>query len=227
VSSSLPQLDVPPTPTLAQVAVDELQEAILSGRLAAGAPIRLEETARALGMSPSPVREALRELGRLGLVVHVPHKGAHVAELSFEDMQDTYAVRILLETQAIGLAAARFGDGDRAAAEAHLAEYGKALERQAMREARTAHAAFHFTLYAPSGSQWLLRLIRPAWENSERYRFMTAASAGSLQERDAEHRALLAACAAHEAERASSLLEAHLLGSCKSIVGRLKPHVDI
>lgn len=206
--------------------MDVLQDAILSGRLAAGSPLRLEETARTLGMSPTPVREALRELGRLGLVVNVPYRGAHVAELSLDDLHDTYAVRTVLEMRAVELAAGRLSVDDRAACEGHLEVYEAALCRSAMRDAREAHAAFHFGLYAASGSPWLLRLIRPVWESSERYRFMTAASVEWLQQRQVEHRDLFAACAAGEAERAAELLREHLAHSLERAaahMGRLEP----
>lgn len=197
--------------TLAQAAVDALQEAILSGRLAAGSPLRLEETSRALGMSFSPVREALRELVRLGLAVYVPHKGTHVAQLSADDLRDTYRVRTLLEVEAVRLAAERFDEEDREAAERHLAAYEAALAASAMRDAREAHSAFHFALYQASGSPWLTRLIRPAWENAERYRFMTTGSVQTLRRRRREHHAILAACVEHDGDRAAALLREHLV----------------
>ncbi|MGH3041847.1 MAG: GntR family transcriptional regulator, partial [Gaiellaceae bacterium] len=79
--------------TMAEAAVADLQEAILAGELAPGAPLRLEELARSLGMSISPVREAVRRLEALGLAVHAPHRGAWVSELAIEDLHDTYEVR--------------------------------------------------------------------------------------------------------------------------------------
>lgn len=207
--------------TRAQVATDALQDAILSGRIAAGAPIRLEPTAQALNMSPSPVREAIRELVRLGLVVQVPHKGAHVAELSVEDLLDTYRVRLVLETKAIRLAAARFTNDDATRASPFLAAYGAALESSAMREARASHSALHFTLYGASGSTWLMRLIQPAWENSERYRFMTAASVETLRSRHAEHYAILAACVERDSERAAQLLTDHLVATVERVAAQM------
>lgn len=226
VSSSLQpaaqsSLHAPATVTLAQTAADELQEQILTGRLAAGTPLRLEETARALGMSPSPVREALRELERLGLVVQVPHRGARVAELTLEDLRDTYAVRILLETRAVELATAAMTAATIERAEATLARYHAALEASAMREAREAHAAFHFTLYEASGSPWLVRLIQPVWQSSERYRFMAVGTVDELQRREGEHRGLLAACAAGDVSRAGELLAAHLERSVEEVSARM------
>ncbi|MER3409750.1 MAG: GntR family transcriptional regulator, partial [Thermoleophilia bacterium] len=93
---------------MAEAAVSELQEAIFSGELPAGAPLRLEELADRLGMSISPIREAVRQLEALGLAVHVPHRGARVAELAIDDLHDTYEARLALEALAVHRAAHRF-----------------------------------------------------------------------------------------------------------------------
>ena len=82
---------------MAEAALAELQDSILSGELAPGTPLRLEELADRLGMSISPVREAVRRLESLGLAVHVPHRGARVSELALDDLRDAYEVRLLLE----------------------------------------------------------------------------------------------------------------------------------
>ena len=157
-------------PTLAERALADLHDAILSGALLPGAPLRLEHLARTLDMSPMPIREAIRELERLGLAEHVPHRGARVSRLSSDDLRDTYEARLALETLAVRQAAARFTEDDAAAAEHRLVEHVRAHKADDQRRARTAHAEFHLGLYAASGSTWLPRLIRPLWENSERYR---------------------------------------------------------
>src|SRR5918998_5323819 len=94
--------------TLAEQAAAELQEAILSGQLEPGAPLRLEKLARTLDMSPMPVREAVRQLERLGLAEHVPHRGARVSRLSVDDLRDTYDARLAVEGLAVRRAAERF-----------------------------------------------------------------------------------------------------------------------
>ena len=97
--------------TLAEHAVAELQEAIVTGELAPGTPLRLARLAEQLDMSPMPVREAIRQLERLGLAEHVPHRGARVSELSVGDLHETYEARLALE----GLAVRRAGSaGSRA-----------------------------------------------------------------------------------------------------------------
>ena len=195
--------------TMAEAALVELQEAILSGQLEPGAPLRLEELARRLGMSISPVREAVRQLEVLGLAVHVPHRGARVSEIAVEDLQDTYEVRLALEPLAVQRAAARFSRADAEVARSHLDAFVQAHERGDAREARAAHAAFHFALYSASGSDWLVRLIRPAWENCERYRSLSLESRIWV-DRQREHERLLAACAEHEPNEAAAELRRHL-----------------
>ncbi len=194
---------------MAEAAVAELQEAIVSGELPAGAPLRLEELAERLGMSISPVREAVRQLEALGLAVHVPHRGARVADLAIDDLHDTYEARLALEALAVRRAAERFTAEDEARARACLRAYAAARERGDDRAARAAHAGFHFGLYEASGSAWLVRLIRPAWENSERYRALSLKSRG-FPERQQEHERILAACVRHDPEAASAELRRHL-----------------
>jgi len=194
---------------MAEAALAELQDSILSGELPAGSPLRLEELAARLGMSISPVREAVRRLESLGLAVHVPHRGARVSELALDDLRDTYEVRLVLEPLAVRRAAERFTGRDADAARARLAEYADAHERVDLRAARDAHAGFHFTLYRASGSEWLLRLIRPAWENCERYRAISL-QRRSASEVEREHLAILDACTEHEPERAAAELTRHL-----------------
>ena len=197
--------------TLAERALADLQEAILSGELAPGTPLRLEALARSLDMSPMPIREAVRELERLGLAEHVPHRGARVSRVSVEDLRDTYAARLLLESAAIRLAAGRFADEHAQAARASLDEHVAAFRAGDEVRSRAAHADFHFGLYAASGSSWLPRLIRPLWESSERYRIASLYDRGSLERRRAEHEQILDACVAQDADAAEDALRAHLV----------------
>jgi DNA-binding GntR family transcriptional regulator len=196
--------------TMAETALGELREAILSGELEPGAPLRLEELAGQLGMSISPVREAVRQLEGLGLAVHRPHRGAWVSPIAIEDLHDAYEVRLALETCAVARAAERFTVEDAVRAQAHLDDYAAAHGLGKAREARSAHAAFHFSLYEASGSEWLVRLIRPAWENCERYRSMSLPARGTVTERQREHERILAACLRHDADGAARELRHHL-----------------
>ncbi|HET6171847.1 MAG TPA: GntR family transcriptional regulator [Gaiellales bacterium] len=197
--------------TLADAATAELRERILSGELPSGAPLRLEELARSLGTSISPVREAVRKLEALGLAVHVAHRGSRVKELDVDDLRDTYEARLALEPVAVARAAGgRITADDVERAQAALESYTLCRERGDRPAARDAHDAFHFTLYNASGSDWLVRLIRPAWDNSERYRELSIQNAGIVRERQLEHERILAACAAGDAPAAADELRRHL-----------------
>ena len=212
----MPRLRQPPAEgqirhrTMAEFALEQLREAIILGELPAGTPLRLDELARSLGMSISPIREAVRQLEALGLAEHVPHHGAKVMRLDVEELRELFSVRLALEGMAVRRAAELFAAKDEAAARAYLSAYDEARHRGDIRAAVRAHGSFHFALYEAAGSSWLLRLIRPAWDSCERYRPVLLAE-GTLQDRHEELDVeLVEACAAHDADRAGRALHDHL-----------------
>ncbi|SCF14872.1 DNA-binding transcriptional regulator, GntR family [Micromonospora viridifaciens] len=207
--------------TLADSATAILHEAILTGRLPAGTPLRLNEMADLLGMSMSPVRESIRRLAALGLVEVVQHKGAWVMPLTIEDAVDTHEARIAMETALIERAATRFTAEDARRAEAALDEHIAASARGDATAARRAHTDFHFTIYRAAGSRWLLRGLEPVWENSERYRFATVTPAGQNEERVREHRAILDACVAGDVAAAVSAVQVHIRRAADRVIGKM------
>src|SRR5207237_4535052 len=82
--------------TMAEYALEQLRESIILGELPAGTPLRLDELARSLGMSISPIREAVRQLEALGLAKHVPHQGARVLDFDINELRDLFQVRLAL-----------------------------------------------------------------------------------------------------------------------------------
>ena len=197
--------------TMAEAALERLREAIILGELTPGTPLRLEDLARSLGTSISPIREAVRELEALGLAEHVPHHGAKVVGLEIEELRELFSIRLALETMAVRRSAQLFGAEDEQTARSYLAALGDARRGGDARAAVRAHTAFHFTLYEAARSSWLLRLIRPAWDSCERYRPVLLGPGGSSQDRHAElDHELLEACAARDSDRAAAALHAHL-----------------
>ncbi|MEU4776525.1 GntR family transcriptional regulator [Micromonospora sp. NPDC023633] len=207
--------------TLADSATAVLHEAILTGRLPAGTPLRLNEMADLLGMSMSPVRESIRRLAALGLVEVVQHKGAWVMPLTVEDAVDTHETRIAMETALIERAATRFTAQDARRAEAALDEHIAASARGDATAARRAHTEFHFTIYRAAGSRWLLRGLEPVWENSERYRFATVTRTGQNEERVREHRAILDACVAGDVAAAVAAVQVHIQHAADRVIGKM------
>lgn len=194
--------------TLAEKAFTVLHEAILTGQLKAGERLPIEDLADLLGMSPMPIREAVRRLDAAGLVENIPHRGARVTQLSIDDLRDVYESRLALEPLAVRRAAECFTEEDAERAAERLDALAR-LARKDTPEAWAAHTAFHFALYEAADSRWLVRLIRPLWESSERYRLSSAVKR-DLGSREQEHEQILAACVAHDAERADHALRRHL-----------------
>jgi DNA-binding GntR family transcriptional regulator len=195
---------------MAEAALERLREAIIMGELTPGTPLRLEDLGRRLGMSISPIREALRQLEALGLAEHLPHHGAKVMRLDVEELRELFSIRLALEGMALRRAAELFTPADADAARSHLDAYDEARRHGDIRAAVHAHGSFHFALYEAARSAWLLRLIRPAWDSCERYRPVLLAK-GALQDRHEELDVeLLDACSAHDPERAAKALHDHL-----------------
>jgi DNA-binding GntR family transcriptional regulator len=201
--------------TLAEKAFDTLHRAIITGQLRPGARLPIEELADLLEMSPMPIREAVRRLDAAGLVENIPHRGARVTELSVTDLAEVYEARLALEVLAIRRAAERFDEAHQATASARL----RALEQMTddnSAQTSTAHAAFHFAVYDAADSAWLLRLIRPVWETSERY-CLEHPSSRQLTERSGEHVAILEACIANDPVRAAADLYDHLASTANNV----------
>src|SRR2546423_9084419 len=147
VESTLTQAGAPRHPTMAEAALERLREAIILGELTPGTPLRLEDLARSLGMSISPIREAVRRLEALGLAAHVPHHGAKVLALDIEELRELFSIRLALEGMALRRAAELFEPPDTESARTHLNAYDEARTRGDIRAAVRAHGAFHFALY--------------------------------------------------------------------------------
>ena len=205
--------------TLAEKAFQTLHQAIMSGRLAPGLRLPIEDLAAALDMSPMPIREALRRLDSAGLVENIPHRGARVTALTVEDLAEVYDARIALETLALRRAAERFTDDEEAHCRHQLAVLQQTDEEDADAYS-AAHQGFHFSLYEAAGSSWLQRLIRPVWESSERY-WLVLPSRAQPPHRRHEHGELIDACAAHDADLAAQRIRQHLNDTAYYIAARM------
>jgi DNA-binding GntR family transcriptional regulator len=201
--------------TLAEKAFETLHAAIVTGLLRPGTRLPIEELAEVLEMSPMPIREAVRRLDGAGLVENIPHRGARVTELSVTDLAEVYEARLALEMPAIRRAAERFEPRHEAVAHERLARLHRMTDNNSATTS-AAHAAFHFALYDAADSAWLLRLIRPVWETSERY-CLEVPECRQLLAREPEHEAILEACAANDPDRAELALHDHLAATANHI----------
>lgn len=203
--------------TLAEKAFGMLHDAIVTGALQPGERLPIEDVAAATGMSPMPIREALRRLDGVGLVENIPHRGARVADLSVSDLKEVYDSRLMLEVPAIGRAAENFTEEDEKLAAEWLERLGDTLEREQNAEALEAHTGFHFALYRAASSRWLVRLISPLWDSAERYRASKVGVTALFRSRVDEHQRLLDACREGKVELAEARLWNHLVRTANLI----------
>jgi DNA-binding GntR family transcriptional regulator len=217
----------PGTRTLVEYASQQLREQILSGALAAGERIHLDGVAEDFGISAIPVREALRTLATEGLVTPLPHRGYTVAPVTIEDLEETYRIRLVLEPLAVQLAVPRLTRADLRFLGEELDLLGRAFRDGHWPDHRTHHRAFHFGIYEKCNSPWLIRFTDMLWVNSERYQRMTTQIQGQLTQRAKEHRRILAACRAGDADKAAELMNDHLSRSLETLKAFLIRHGGI
>jgi DNA-binding GntR family transcriptional regulator len=219
MSSTLdPRLDGPRTISGAVAA--RLRQEIVAGELPAGTRLRQVEIARRLGVSTTPVREALAALQREGLVRLHPQRGAVVFLPSVDDLREHYEIRIALEELAVGKAAERFERAWAAPLEDMLEEMrtgppaGRYIE---------LNQRFHSQLYARSGRERLVEMITSLRDASSAYLNIFRATDDFPVERlDAEHHEILEACIARDPARASAAIRAHLQGTVERVSSRLE-----
>lgn len=211
-----------PASTLVNHALEVLRDLIVSGELAPGSPIRVEETSAKLGMSTIPLREALRALASQGMVVQVSRRGYFVAELSFQDLDDVYRLRMVLDPMALELAIPALTAVDLKDIEDAFDALLDAYKAQDGRLSRDRHRAFHFSIYQHSRSPWLLRCLEILWDSSERYQRISAMHRGTIEERAAEHRLILDACRRGDVEGGPLVMKNHLAKTVATMRGVLQ-----
>lgn len=206
------------TPTASEVIAKHLREAIVAGGIAEGEPIRQDDVARLFNVSKIPVREALKRLEAEGLVMFQRNKGALVTRISEPELAQMFEVRVLLEVQAIRLSVpnmtpATFADAERIC-EAFLGEedVGRWAE---------LNWQLHACLYEPAQRPFLVSLIRSIHDKLERYLRLQMSLSEGKDRADHEHRDIIAACRAGDAELAARLIETHINGVCQTLYEHL------
>lgn len=186
---------------------ERLRSAILDGRLPPGTAIRQQELATLFGVSRMPVREALRQLEAQSLLKVEMHKGAVVAPLIGEDAVDTYALRVLLETEALRQSIPLLDANDIASARGYIQQL----------EIETRHAEigrlnrlFHMSLYSKAPNKKLLRLIEDELNEEERFLRFHLSSMGLGKLTQDDHNALADAAGDKLVDEAVTVLERHL-----------------
>jgi DNA-binding GntR family transcriptional regulator len=155
----------PASPTLlSDTVADRLRDTIFKGDFAPGERLREESLAEALDVSRGPIRDALLQLEREGLVVRRRNRGAMVAQLSRTDLEEVYSLRIAIEPLVCTWAARNATEPDCAAMQAAIDSYAELDESVTVHQAADADLRFHDVVYLASGHKRVLRLwqdLRP------------------------------------------------------------------
>jgi DNA-binding GntR family transcriptional regulator len=195
----------------AHVVYTALHDQITSLQLAPGTRLHETELAASLAVSRTPLREALRMLLADGLVRQLPTGGMVVAPLDPEDMRDLYEVRAALEGVVARQACARLTDADVTELETVVDRMSRLVDYPD--EMLRLGQSFHGRLLAISRNQHAAQLLRVLRGHLSRYQALTATIDPRRREAYAEHREILAALRARDAQRAETLMRDHVLAA--------------
>jgi DNA-binding GntR family transcriptional regulator len=191
--------------------VDALREAIVAGRLKPGERIRERELVSLLGVSRSPLREAIRILETEGLITSMAHRGARVSELSATDLHDMLQVRIMLESFAARLFIERLDEPALRRMEEQV-ERARAAGHQVDLQANfDLGLEFHDLLVAASGNRKVVQLHENLKRHQTRYQHFAFARLGRDLRALDEHAEMVAALRARDLAAVEAKIRAHLL----------------
>src|SRR5580693_9426674 len=199
-------------PSRTEAVLDAIKHAILAGELKPGRSLVETELAQLLGVSKTPVREALKTLAGAGLVTMSPYRGATVREIDMATAAAIYDLRLLVEPEAVGRAvraAAPAGADHWALATAAL-DASAAAEDQAQRS--LANRDFHRALYLGCGNNLIVKVLDDLRDQTALVSALSWQQAPSWEQEAAQHRAILAAAQAGDADLATRLLREHIAG---------------
>lgn len=155
---------------LRDVVFNTLRQAILKGELAPGERLMEIQLAEKLGVSRTPIREAIRKLELEGLVLMIPRKGAEVARISEKSMRDVLEVRRSLEELAIELACERMTEEDFKELDLAQNAFKKAVAGGTAMEIAETDEAYHDIIYNSTGNTRLVQILNNLREQMYRYR---------------------------------------------------------
>ena len=206
------------TASLEEQVTATLESEILTGKLASGTSLTEQSLSVRLGVSRTPIRAALHTLAEEGLISLVPNRGAVVVGVTREDLVDIYKIRMRLEGLASSLAAARISpeDLDTLRESVELAEFY--ISKNDTEHLKELDTRFHAIIYRASGNRMLNKTLSELHRNITSYRKMSLAVPGRLERSVGEHREILAAIEAADAERADRLTSAHVEAALENML---------
>lgn len=207
---------------LRDIVFQTLRNAIITGELQPGERLMETQLAEKLGVSRTPIREAIRKLELEGLVVMVPRKGAQVAQFTEKDIQDVLEVRAALEALAARLVCKRMDDRSFLKLQLAIAEYSYAAKNKDLETMIEKDVEFHDIICNATQNDKLIQLFNNLKEQVHRYRITYLKNVEDSETVEAEHLAILEALKNKDEETASSLASKHIQTQCESITDMVK-----
>jgi len=205
-------------PTASDIILKFIRDSIADGSLDEGEPIRQDDVARMFNVSKIPVREALKRLEAEGLVEFQRNKGAIVTAVSEPEIAQIFETRAILESAAIKLSVPHMTPETFTDAEAFCDAFARETD---VAQWSALNWQFHSRLYLDAQRPFLVSTIRSVNDRLERYLRIQLALSHGQGTADREHREILAACRAGDAEKAGALVYAHIMGACSSLLHHL------
>jgi len=168
------------------------------------------QLAEEMGVSRTPVREAIRKLELEGFVVMVPRKGAYVAGISIKDIADVFEIRAALESLAAGLAAERITEDELEALERSLVRVAEATEANDLESLINMDTDFHEILYKASRNERLVQIVSNLREQIQRFRTTSLSYPGRMKIALEEHKQIVEAISQRDVEAARNLAREHI-----------------
>ena len=195
---------------LRDVVFNTLRQAILRGELKPGERLMEIQLANKLGVSRTPIREAIRKLELEGLVLMIPRKGAEVAQITEKNMQDVLEVRKALEELSVQLACERITPEQVEEMKMAAEDFRKVLKSGDVTKIAEADVKFHDIIFAATHNQRLITLLNNLREQMYRFRVEYLKQKECYPQLLEEHDKLIALISGGEVEEACELMGCHI-----------------
>ena len=203
---------------LRDVVFNTLRQAILKGELKPGERLMEIQLANKLGVSRTPVREAIRKLELEGLVLMIPRKGAEVAEITRQDMEDVLEVRTALEELAVQLACDKITKEEIEDLKKAAEDFKKILKSRDITEIAEADVRFHDIIFMATDNQKLVQLLNNLREQMYRFRVEYLKNEEVHPQLIAEHDKIIEHIMERDKAKASAIVSEHINNQVEGVI---------
>jgi len=205
-----------------EAAFEKIKEAIIKGHFKPGEKLVEQTLAQEMGVSRTPVREAIRRLEAEGFVVSIPRKGVVVSRADKEEIVQLYSIRAELEGLAARWAIENADEDDMRKLDEAISRMEETAASGDLDGVVQSNALFHDAIAQASKSRILCTLLKTLQDNIQRFRFQSLHLPGRPVAALAEHKEIVAAIKEKKAEEADRLLKEHLQNACAAALAHMK-----